>query len=226
MAVALAHALVAVQPDPVGEGVVVGRDEAAFAGRHVLGAVQAERAVPEAPDPAAAVLRAVRLAGVLDDGEAVALRQLDERVHVGGQAEQVDRADGLRPGRDGRGHAVRVDVVGLGVDVHEDRRGAGVQDRGHRRVERVADGDDLIARPKAHAREDAHLRDGPVAHRDRVADADERRPTLLELRDALATGQHPAAQDLGDGGDLGLVDVGAGDRDHAFASLSVSPVRS
>ena len=77
---------------------------------------------------------------------------------------------------------------------------------------------------EAHPREDAHLGDGPVAHRDRVADADELRPAFLELRDALATGEHPAAQDLGDGGDLGVVDVGAGDRDHGSASRSVSPV--
>ena len=48
--VALAHPLVPVEPDPVGEAVVVGRDQAALAGRHVLGAVQAERAVAEAPD--------------------------------------------------------------------------------------------------------------------------------------------------------------------------------
>ena len=50
--VALAHALVAVEPDPVGQAVVVGGDEAALAGRHVLRAVQAERAVPEAARPA------------------------------------------------------------------------------------------------------------------------------------------------------------------------------
>ena len=48
----------------------------------------------------------------------------------------------------------------------------------------------------------------------------------LELGDALAAGEHAAAQDLGDGRDLGLVDVGAGDRDHAVASRSVSPARS
>ena len=53
--------------------VVVGRDQAALAGRHVLRAVQAERAVPEAADPAAAERRAVRLAGVLDDRQAVPL---------------------------------------------------------------------------------------------------------------------------------------------------------
>ena len=83
------------------------------------------------------------------------------------------------------------------------------------RVERVADGDDLVARSEVEAREDRHLRDRPVAHRDRVADADELRPAPFELRDAAAAGEHPAAQDLGDGGDLGVVDIGASDRDHA-----------
>ena len=71
VAVALAHALVPVEPDPVGQPVVVGGDEAALAGRHVLRAVQAERPVPEAADPATVELGAVRLAGVLDDRQAV-----------------------------------------------------------------------------------------------------------------------------------------------------------
>ncbi len=156
----------------------------------------------------------------------MAVSQFEERVHVGWQAEQVDRADGLRPGRDGRGHLVRIDVIGLAVDIDEHRRRACVQDRRDRGVERVPDRDDLVTRAETHPREDAHLGDGPVAHRDRVSDADERRPPILELRDAPAPGQHPAAQDLGDGGDLGVVDVRTGDRDHAVASRSVSPVRS
>ena len=119
-----------------------------------------------------------------------------------------------------------IDVVGLRVDVDEDRRGAGVQDRRDGGVERVPDRDDLVARPQTQPGEDAHLGDGPVADRDGVLDPDERRPALLELGDPLAAGEHPAAQDLGDGGDLGVVDVGAGDRDQGLVSTSVSPSRS
>ena len=95
--VALAHALVPVEPDPVGQAVVVRGDEAALAGRHVLRAVQAERAVPEAADPAAPELGAVRLAGILHDRQAVAVGDGHDHVHVGRQAEQVDRADRPRP---------------------------------------------------------------------------------------------------------------------------------
>ena len=74
----------------------------------------------------------MRLAGVLDDGEPMALGDLGDRAKIGRQAEQVHRADGLRPGRDGGLDTIRVDVVGLGLDVDEDRRGARVQDRGDR----------------------------------------------------------------------------------------------
>ena len=122
VAVALAHALVAIEPDPVGQPVVVGRDEAALAGRHVLGRVQAERAVAEAPDPAPADRRAMRLAGVLDDRKTVTVGDLHDRGHVGRQAEQVDRADRARARRDRGLDPVGVDDVGVGLDVDEDGR--------------------------------------------------------------------------------------------------------
>ena len=144
--VSLAHALVPVQPEPVGQPVVVGRDQAALAGRHVLRAVQAERAVPEAADPSAPELGAVRLAGILDDRQAVTVGDGHDRLDVGRQAEQVDRADRSRPGRDRRLDPAGVDVVRVGLDVDEDRRRAGGQDRADGRVEGVADRDDLVAR--------------------------------------------------------------------------------
>ena len=71
MVVALAHPLVPVEPEPVGQSIVVGRDQTALAGRHVLRAVQAERAMAEAADPTTAELGAMRLAGILDDRQAV-----------------------------------------------------------------------------------------------------------------------------------------------------------
>ncbi len=215
--VALTHALVAIEPEPVGQAVVVGRDQAAFAGRHVLRAVQAERAVSEAPHPPTTEGRPVGLAGILDDRQAVALGDGGDRRHVGRQAEQVDRADGPRSGRDRGLDPARVDQVRVAFDVDEDRRRAGRQDRADGRVERMADRDDLVARPEAEALEDAHQRHGPVADRDRVLDADERGEPLLELGDAAPAGEHPALQHLGDGGDLLGADVRPGDRDHASA---------
>ena len=217
MVVALSHALVPVQPDPVGQAVVVGGDEATLAGRHVLGAVQAERTVPEAADLATAEFRPVRLAGVLDDGDAVPIGDRPDHVHVGGQAEEVDGADGPGPRRDGGLDARGVDDVRVRLDVDEDRRGAGVQDPADRRVERMPDRDDLIARPEAEALEDAHERDRAVAHGDGVLRAAEGGPALLEFGGPPAPGEHAALEDGGDGGDLFRADIRACDGDHALA---------
>ena len=106
----------------------------------------------EAARATAAEGRPVGLAGVLDDDQAVAVGDRLDHVHVGHEAEQVDRAD--RPGsrRDRRLDPLRVDQVRVGLDVDEDRRGARVQDRVGRGRERVRDGDDLVARLEADAR--------------------------------------------------------------------------
>ena len=50
----------------------------------------------EAARAAAAEGRAVGLAGILDDGQAVAVGDGHDHVHVGHQPEEVDRADGPR----------------------------------------------------------------------------------------------------------------------------------
>ena len=94
--VADAHPVVPVEPDPVGERVVVGRREAALAGHQVLRRVQAEHRRPELSGASSAVRRAVGLRGVLHDGDPVPLGDRDERVHVGHEAVQVDRHDRLR----------------------------------------------------------------------------------------------------------------------------------
>ena len=51
---------------------------------------------PMLPDAAPVVLGAVRLARVLDDQQPVALRDLQDRIHVGRLAVEMDRHDGLR----------------------------------------------------------------------------------------------------------------------------------
>jgi hypothetical protein len=211
------HPLVPVEPQPVGHGVVVGRREAALGGRHVLRRVQAERPVPERPGHPPPERRAVGLAGVLDHRQPVAVGDRPDHVHVGDQPEQVDRADRPRPRRDRPLDLLGVDQVGVGLDVDEDGRGAGVEDGVGRRGERVADGDDLVARTEPEAREQGHQRLGPVAHRDRVPGPRPVRPACLERGDTLALGDHPARQDVGDRGRLLDPQVGAGDRDHAGA---------
>ncbi len=69
--VALTHALIPVEPEPVRDLVVVRGDQSALAGRHVLGAVQAERTVPEASDPTTREFGTMCLTGVLDDSQPV-----------------------------------------------------------------------------------------------------------------------------------------------------------
>ena len=71
--------------DPVRQPVVVGRDQAAIAGRDVVRRVQPCRAVAEAPDPPAAERRPVGRPGVLDDGQPVPVGDRADHVHVGRQ---------------------------------------------------------------------------------------------------------------------------------------------
>ena len=215
--VAGAHALVPVQAQPIGEAVVVGRDEAALGGRHVLRGIQAERAVPERARHPAAERCAMGLAGILDHDQAVAIGNRPDHVHVRDEAEQVDRADRPRPGGDGLLDLRGIDQVRVRLDVDEDRVGAGREDRVGGRREGVADRDHLVAGLEADAGEDRHQGQRAVAHRDRVLHADVLGPAGLELGDLLALGQHPALEDLGDRIDLFLADVGTGDRDHAGA---------
>jgi hypothetical protein len=217
--VTLLHALVAVQPDPVRQPVVVGGDEAALGGRHVLGGVHAESGVAEAAGLAAPVQRAVGLAGVLDHRQSVAVGDGLDGVHVRHDAEQADRDDGPRPGRDGGLDAAGIHQVRVGLDVHEDRRGAREEDRGHRGVEGVRDGDDLVARAVAQPGEERHQRRRAVRHGHRVLDAAVGRPALLQLRDLLALGDHAAAEDFRDGVDLLLAEIGTCGRDHRLAPV-------
>ena len=213
----LAHALVAVEPDPVGQTVIVRGHETALPGGHVLRAVQAERRVPPGARLPAAERGAVGLAGVLDDGQTVAVRDGRDRVHVGHQAEQVDRHDRSGPWGDRGLDPGGIDKVGVWLDVDEDRGRARVQDGADRRVERVADRDDLVARAETQAGEDAHLGDRPVRDRDRVLHTTVLGPALLQIRDALAHDDHAAGEDLGDRGCFRGADVWTGGWDHAGA---------
>jgi hypothetical protein len=215
--VARPHALVPIQPQPVREAIVVRRDESAFGGRHVLRCVEAERAVAEAAGLSPAVGRAMRLARVLDDDEPVPVGDGPDHVHVGDETEQMDRAD--RPGSrgDGRFDLLRVDQIRVRLDVDEHGRRAGKENRVRGRGERVSDGDHLITRLEPDPSEDRHQRQRPVAHRNRVLHPHQLRPLGFELGDLAALRDHPAAQHLGDGGDLFGSQVGSGDRDHAGA---------
>ena len=92
------------------------------------------------------VPRPVGLGGVLDDRDAAAAADLQERLHVGRLAVQVDRQDRPGPPRDLALDLAQVHRVGDRIDVDEDRRGPDVADRPGGGDEGHRDRDDLVAR--------------------------------------------------------------------------------
>jgi hypothetical protein len=170
-----------------------------------------------------AVEGAVRLAGVLEHGEAAPVREFENRLQVRGVPVEVHghdrpRARGDRP-RDG----ARVEVEGRGVDVHEHRPRARLHDgeRGERGGERRRH--DLVSGPRPERAQAEVERVGAVRHRDRVLRAEGPRELALE-RLALGAEDEPAGvEDARDGGvDLATqrghvraeVDEGDGRRRH------------
>ena len=101
----------------------------------------------------------MRLAGVLDDLQAMLVRHGEHGVHVDGQAVEVDDDDGLGLGRDRGLDLVHVQVHGVEVDVDEDGDAVVLQDAGGRGGPGVGGDDDLVARA-AVAANDAHVEGG------------------------------------------------------------------
>ena len=69
--------------------------------------------------------RQVRLAAILDDGEAVPPGDLCDRRHVGGLPVQVDGDDGFGVGSHGRFHPIRINGIGLWINIYQHRFGPG-----------------------------------------------------------------------------------------------------
>ena len=96
-------------------------------------------------------VRADRLRRVLDDGNAGAGGDVEDRIHVGAQAEQVHRHDrlvrGVMAAATAAGSMLKVDRI----DVHEHRPRAEARDGAGRREERVRRRDDLVAGPMSSA---------------------------------------------------------------------------
>ena len=133
---------------------------------------------------------------------------------VAGHAHLVHAEDGLGARRDGGLETRRVDVEGVRLDVHEDRRGAAVADAVGGGDEGVADRDDLVARLDADRQQRQVQGGGAARDRAGVGGADQGGEGLLELRDPRALADPAGAQGLGGGLDLFLADVGLGDGDH------------
>jgi hypothetical protein len=167
------------------ERVVARRDEAGVAeGAEVLARKKGEAAErADAAGGAAAVRRANRLRGILDNRHTSGGGGGDDRIHLGGQAEQVNRKE--RPGarRDRRAERVGPDVVRVEIDVDEHRPRADPRDGAGAREERVRGGDDLVAGADATRHQREQQRVGAGRHGDRVAHAEHRRHLALERID-------------------------------------------
>ena len=129
----------------------VAGDGAAFARRQVLRVLEAEAAeVAQRAALPAPVLGQPRLAGVLDHGEIVLLRDRVDGVHVARHAVDVHGHDGARAVGDPALDGGRVHRQRLRIGVGEHRQRLAQQDRVVRRDERERRHDDLVAGVDVH----------------------------------------------------------------------------
>jgi len=165
--------VVAQHAQRLGHGIRLGRHHTAiaiapqvFAREETEGANVAHRA-----SLATTHMRAKGLSAILDQLEPMLLRQVQQRLNVGGLAKQVHRQQGLGLGRDGLGHLVHVDVQGLWINVHKHRLGTDIGDRfgGCDEGERCRD--HLVTRANARRQHGQMQRIGAVGAGDGVLDA-------------------------------------------------------
>ena len=200
--VAVLEAVVAVEPDLVGDLLVVGHEEAAVAdGVEVLERVRGERAdVAEGAAMAPVVEGAHRLRRVLDHEQIVPARDVHDRVHVGDAAAPVHRHDRLGARRDLLLDLGGVDVLVI-AHVGIDRRRAHVRDRARRGDERDRRGDHLVALADAERPQRQHERVGAVAAAHAVLGAGVVDDALLELADLLGHDEMTLGEDAVDAGE-------------------------
>jgi len=130
-----------------GERFVVGHEHPALAGRDLLVGVEAEcRRVTESAHPGPAILGAEGLARVVDDRQVVPRGEIEDTAPVGGMPEDIDDKHGTGPGSPLPLEIVRRDVVGIGFDIHEHRRGPFVQNRVDGRGESERGNEYLVTR--------------------------------------------------------------------------------
>jgi hypothetical protein len=194
--VPLAHALVAHDPQLVGDGVVVGGDDPTLTGGEVLRAVEGEAAQTEGSGALPADGRAVRLGGVLDQREAVAGGRVGDAGHVRALAVEVHRDQGRGPLADGRLHGVRVDVEVVLADVGEPGGRARLEDRVDRRDERERARDHFVARLQVQRLQRGHQSGRAVVDGDRVTHPDQFGEGPFEAFHHGALGDHSGSDDL------------------------------
>ena len=147
----------------------------------------------DAPTP---VLRAMRLRGVLEDGQAMGPGDRQQRIQVGRLAIEVHRDHRLGAAGDRALHKRRIEVEArcVGLDRHRHRAaGAHGQPGGD---EGVGGDDDFVARPDVHGKQRQLQRRQAVGDADGVPHAAEPREFFLEgldfrPEDVAAAGVHP-----------------------------------
>ena len=208
---------------------IVEGDGAPLDRRHVLVGVEAvdrEDGARVGADAAAGVARPHRVGGVLDDREAVLLRDLPDPLHPARQAAVVDRDDRLRPRRDPLLDPLGVEVHRVGLDVDEDRDGPSEDDVRDRADERVRGRDHLVARADAEGSE-RHLEAGRgVQEGEAVGHLVEGLQRFLEARRLRPRRQPAGAEGVDDLGDLLLADHRAGEGEEGLAARTVLHART
>ena len=122
----------------------------------------------------------MRLARVLEHGDSPLAREGEDRGHVRGVAVEVDGQDGLRARGDRAGEALRVEVQGAGVHVHEDGAGARLQHGEAGEGGRDRGGDHLVAGAHTERAQGERERVGAVPDRHRVPRAERLGQLALE----------------------------------------------
>ena len=174
------------------QAVVVDQEHAAFAGSDQLVGVEAEAARgTKRASASAAILGAVRLRGILDDLQVVALGNLEQRIHVHRVAVDVHRHDRPRPGRDARFDLGDVHRPRQRVAVDHDWPGACQQDWHRARDDGERGQDDLVAGLQVEQADGDLQGHAAVRDRDAVRSTAIVRPTRFEGFDVRPGARDP-----------------------------------
>ena len=130
----------------------------------------------------------------------------DDGRQVAGHPHLMDAKDRPGPVGDGGLDPRRIDVEGLGLDVHEDRDRAAVADAVGRGDEGVADGDDFVPGADADGQQRQVQGRRATGHGAGVLGPDPRCELTLERGDLRPLGDPAGTKRRGDGLDLGIAD--------------------
>ena len=204
-------ALVAERLTDGGEGIVVGDDHSALAGRDLLVGIEAENSgAAEGADGAAGELAAETLAGVFDEDQFVFLGDLLDLDHPDGISKCFDGDDRLGPGRNRGGGFVGIQIERLRINISKDRRRADVQNAIGGCDETERRGDDFIPGLDAGGDHGGVKPGGAGGDADRVTATGDLGAESLELDDFGSDGKGGGLKYIHNRIDVGLGDIRLG----------------